>query len=111
MRVSRRLSPERKRNYSTVVSFAALVISLPLPLLTASMFPEQVGTFGYRFGAMVHVWLVFWVAAWTLAGFIAGVRGLWLSFHDCGSRWLASVATGANLFLLAQTAKGLRLLF
>ena len=91
---------EVKRNYSTIVSLAAFVIALPLPLVTAFVFPEQVGEFGSRVGSIVYLWIVQWLGAWTLVGLIAGVRGLWLSFHNCGSRWLASVAMGANLLVL-----------
>jgi hypothetical protein len=84
-----------------MVSWLALVVALPLPLLTAFIFSEQVGALGYRFGAAVYLWIILWVGTWTLVGVIAGVRGLWLSFHDCGSRWLAAIATGANLLFLS----------
>ena len=101
--------PQGKRNYSTIVSLAAFVVALPLPLLIAFTFTEQVATLGSRVGAAVYLLIILWVGAWTLVGFIAGVRGLWLSFHHCGSRWLASVATGANLLFLAQMIKSLDL--
>ena len=89
-----------KRNYSTVVSLAAFLVALPLPVLAALIFADQVADLGSQVGATVYLWMIYWLGAWTLAGSIAGVRGLWLSFHGCGSRWLASVATVANLLVL-----------
>jgi hypothetical protein len=94
-----------KRNYATIISLAALAVALPLPLLTASIFTEQVGTFGSRVGPIIYLWLIYWVGSWTLLGFMSGVGGLWLSFHHRGSRWLAGIATGSNLLLLAQAVK------
>ena len=96
-----------ERNYATILSLAALVVALPLPLLSASIFTEQAASFASQFGAGTYVLLIRWVGAWTLVGSVAGVRGLWLSFHHRGSRWLAGLATGANLLLLAQMAKNI----
>jgi hypothetical protein len=74
---------------------------VPLPLL-AALSTDVVADFGSRVGAAAYLYFIRWVGTWTLIGTIAGLRGLWLAFHDRGSRWLAAAAVGSNLFFLTQ---------
>ena len=88
------------RNLLALLSAAAVILAVPVPLILAFEFRSQFAAWA-RYEGPGMLWLVvMWVGAWALLGAILGAVAVVTAFRKPGSRLLAILVLVLNLLLL-----------